>query len=123
MPKNCRGKEGGKMSREGNATYFVAWSDEDGMRYEKYEEEKEAKKRLRVLFDEQAKKELTDTFLESFLEDPYNREDPSRREREVLLRLKQEMALCEDDMVLMEDTAFLRKNRYNERFDAVIIPA
>ena len=45
------------MSREGNATYFVAWSDEDGMRYEKYEEEKEAKslskRRMLLIYDMQ----------------------------------------------------------------------
>lgn len=103
--------------------FFVVWSDEDGMHYQKHQEERTAKYKLRCLFDEQVKEELTDSFLESFLDDPYNREDPKRREMADILRSKQEMSLDEDDMVLMEDTAYLRKNRFDERFDAIIIPA
>ena len=33
------------------------------------------------------------------------------------------MKLEEEDAVLTEDTAYLRKNRFGERFDARIIPA
>ena len=108
--------------------YIVAWSDEDGMRYEKFPSLEKAQGKLCSLFEEQAGEEYSDDGLgyyveewEPELKDPDSDEDEYGFKKRRLYHLKQEMRLYEEDAVLTEDTAYLRENRYGERFDALII--
>lgn len=107
--------------KDGN--FILAWSNEDGMHIERYEDQAGAQRRLRSLFDEQAEDKLTDNYLKKYLADPSNEDDPYRYEHENLLLLKQKLELEEDEMTLLEDVAYLQKNRFGERFDAMIVPA
>ena len=111
------------MKNMKNGNFILAWSNEDGMHIERYAEQAMATRRLRFLFDEQASDELTDNYLQEYLEDPSSEDDPYRLEKENLLRLKQKLELDEDEMILLEDIAYLQKNRFGERFDAMIVPA
>lgn len=116
------------MERE--TGYIVAWSDEEEMEFEKFHDLEAAKRKLRRLFEEQAGEDFSDDALSYYVEewepghrDPYSGEDDHGfRKREVYWR-KKEMRLEEEDAVLTEDTAYLKRNRFGERFDARIIPA
>ena len=103
--------------------YIVAWTDEDGMRYEKFPSLEKAQGKLCSLFEEQAGEEYSDDGLgyyveewEPELKDPDSDEDEYGFRKRRLYHLKQEMRLYEEDAVLTEDTAYLRENRYGERF-------
>lgn len=109
--------------------YIVAWTDEDGMRYERFPSLEKAQGKLCILFEEQAGEEYSDDGLGYYIEewepelkDPNSDEDEYGFRKRRLYHLKQEMRLYEEDAVLTEDTAYLRENRYGERFDALIIP-
>lgn len=110
--------------------YIVAWSDEDGMRFERFSCLKRAQGKLCSLFEEQAGEEYSDDGLgyyveewEPELKDPYSEEDEYGFRKRAIYWRKREMKLEEEDAILTEDTAYLRKNRFGERFDARIIPA
>ena len=118
-----------RKQMEKKEPYIVAWTDEDGMRYEKFPSLEKAQGKLCSLFEEQAGEEYSDDGLgyyveewEPELKDPDSDEDEYGFRKRKLYHLKQEMRLCEEDAVLTEDTAYLRENRYGERFDALIIP-
>ena len=116
------------MERE--AEYIVAWSDEEGMEFEKFHDLEAAKRKLRRLFEEQAGEDFSDDGLIYYVEewepehmDPYSGEDDHGFRKRATYWRKKEMRLEEEDAVLTEDTAYLRRNRFGERFDARIIPA
>lgn len=111
-------------------TYIVAWSDEDGMEYEKFQDPAKARQKLCDLFEEQAGEDFSDDNLSYYaeewepeLKDPYSEDDEYGFRKRAIYWRKREMKLEEEDAVLTEDTAYLRRNRFGERFDARIIPA
>ena len=111
-------------------TYIVAWSDEDGMEYVKFQDPAKARQKLCDLFEEQAGEDFSDDNLcyyaeewEPELKDPYSEDDEYGFRKRAIYWRKREMKLEEEDAVLTEDTAYLRRNRFGERFDARIIPA
>lgn len=113
-----------------NSTYIVAWSDEDGMEYEKFQDPAKARQKLCDLFEEQAGEDFSDDKLSYYaeewepeLKDPYSEDDEYGFRKRAIYWRKREMKLEEEDAVLTEDTAYLRRNRFGERFDARIIPA
>ena len=115
------------MERE--TVYIVAWSDEDGMDFKKFHDLRAAKGKLCSLFEEQAGDDYSDDILRYYaeewepeLKDPYSEKDEYGFRKRAIYRQKNEMKLEEEDAVLIEDTAYLRKNRFGERFDARIIP-
>ena len=57
------------------------------------------------------------------IRDRYSEDDEYGFRKRAIYWRKREMKLEEEDAVLTEDTAYLRRNRFGERFDARIIPA
>ena len=115
------------MERE--TVYVVAWSDEDGMDFKLFQDLSKAKDKLRSLFEEQADEDYSDDGLRYYAEewepdhrDPYSEENEDGYRKSSIYWKKSKMKLEEEDAVLTEDTAHLRKNRFGERFDARIIP-
>lgn len=109
--------------------YVVAWSDEDGMDFKLFHDLKLAKGKLCSLFEEQADEDYSDDGLRYYaeewepeLKDPYSEENEYGYRKRGIYWQKSKMELEEEDAVLNEDTAYLRKNRFGERFDARIIP-
>ena len=114
---------------EKETVYVVAWSDEDGMDFKLFHDLKLAKRKLCSLFEEQADEDYSDDDLRYYaeewepeLKDPYSEENEYGYRKRGIYWQKAKMKLEEEDAVLTEDTAHLRKNRFGERFDARIIP-
>ena len=112
-----------------DVTLIVAWCDEDGMEFEKIHDPVKARQKLRDLFEEQAGEDFSDDHLSYYVEewepelkDPYSEENEYGYRKRGIYWQKSKMELEEEDAVLNEDTAYLRKNRFGERFDARIIP-
>lgn len=115
------------MERE--TVYVVAWSDEDGMDFKLFRNLREAENELCSLFEQQADEDYSDDGLRYYAEewepdhrDPYSEENEDGYRKRGIYWQKAKMKLEEEDAVLTEDTAYLRKNRFGERFDARIIP-